>query len=165
MPELPENPDILTEVCEKSASEKYLVFSILDRYFCVPSIYIGEIVLFEAAYPLPCVPPYVAGVINRYSIPFALFDIGILLYNKPCLQKKVLVFKESIDRIAFLIDDIEDIVDIPKDELFLTEGNKETNDNTEIVSASFKWKNNDVLVLDVQKIINRVAGDTHNACF
>jgi purine-binding chemotaxis protein CheW len=142
-----------------SNSEKYLIFTIFDKLYCFPSRFIGEIALFETVYPLPLMPPYVPGVVNRYSIPYALFDIGLLFFNTPSPRKKVLIVKDEIDRIAFLIDDIAGIADIPVNNIMTMERSESSSDLSETVSASFKWNNNDVFVLDIHRILSRVSGD------
>lgn len=150
----------LAENEDSTNSEKYLIFSILGRLYSFPSRLIGEIALFDSVYPLPLMPSYVLGVVNRYSVPYALFDIGLLFYNTPCPRKKVLVIKDDIDRIAFLIDDITDIADVQQEKLLSVERSAESDDLTEAVSASFSWNSGDVFVLDIQKILSRVTGDT-----
>jgi len=150
----------LAETDENTNSEKYLVFSILDKLYSFPSRVIGEIALFDTVYPLPLMPPYVLGVVNRYSVPYALFDIGILFYNTPGPRNKVLIVKDSIDRIAFLIDDVTGIADVQSENLISVERSADSNDLTEAVSASFYWNGKDVLVLDIQRILSRVTGDT-----
>lgn len=150
----------LAENEDSTNSEKYLIFSILGRLYSFPSRLIGEIALFDSVYPLPLMPSYVLGVVNRYSVPYALFDIGLLFYNTPCPRKKVLVIKDDIDRIAFLIDDITDIADVQQEKLLSVERSVESDDLTEAVSASFSWNSGDVFVLDIQKILSRVTGDT-----
>jgi len=150
----------LAENEESTNSEKYLIFSILGRLYSFPSRFIGEIALFDSVYPLPLMPSYVLGVVNRYSVPYALFDIGILFYNTPCPRKKVLVVKDDIDRIAFLIDDVTGIADVQQEKLLSVERSSESNDLTEAVSASFNWNADDVFVLDIQRILSRVTGDT-----
>jgi len=137
----------MSETTENEDSEKYLVFSILDRLYSCPSRYIGEIALFDTVYPLPLMPSYVLGIINRYSVPYALFDIGMLLYKTPGKQKKVLVLKDEVDRIAFLIDDVEGIVDVTENTL--------NSDGT-----SYNWNGDDVLVLNIQNILKRVSEET-----
>jgi purine-binding chemotaxis protein CheW len=157
----------IEEISENTAIEKHLVFSISDRLYSFPSQLISEIVIFDAVYPLPLMPPYILGVINRYSIPYALFDIGLLLYpqqhqrseNTKHRQNKVLVLKDNIDRIAFLIDDVSDITDVPQSKIIDIERNAESNDFTETICASFNWNGNDVFVLDVHKILECVTGD------
>jgi len=143
------------------AVEKYLVFSILNQQYTFPTRFVGEVALFEAVHPLPLVHPYVLGIINRYSIPHALFDMGLLLFNTPSPRGKVLVLKDSIDRVAFLVDDVSGIAEVPKEKLVGVERNQEASqgedDKTEMVSASFDWNGGEVFVLDIHRILARVA--------
>jgi len=145
------------ESAETINSEKFLVFSIMDKSYCFPSRLIGEIALFDAVYPLPLMPSYVLGIVNRYSTPYALFDTGLILQKTPCPRKKVLILKEEIDRVAFLIDDITAIADIQNEEIFNIEKKSDSDEFADGINASFKWNDNDVFVLDVNKIINRVS--------
>jgi len=138
-------------------SEKFLVFSILGKSYCLPSRQIGEIALFDAVYPLPLMPSYVLGIVNRYSTPYALFDTGLLFQKTPCPRKKILILKEEIDRVAFLIDDITAIADIQNEEIFTVEKKSDSDELTDGINASFKLNENDVFVLDVNKILNRVS--------
>jgi len=144
----------------EAAGEKYLVFSILDQLYTFPTRLVGEVALFEAVYPLPLVHPYVLGIINRYSIPHALFDIGLLLFNTPSPRNKVLVLKDSVDRIAFLVDDVNGIAQVPKEKLVEVERDAETtedgDDKAGAVSASFSWNGSEVFVLDIQHVLDRV---------
>jgi purine-binding chemotaxis protein CheW len=144
---------------ENKTVEKYLIFTILGKLYGFPSKLIGEIALFDTVYPLPLMPAYVPGVVNRYSVPYALFDIGLLFYSTPCPRSKVLVIKDEIDRIAFLIDDVSGIADIPQDDLLSMERGAESGDITDAVCASFNWNGSDVLVLDIHSILTRAAGD------
>jgi purine-binding chemotaxis protein CheW len=140
---------------ETENEEKYLIFSVFDRQYAFPSRLIGEITLFDAVYPLPLVPAFVLGVINRYSVPYALFDTGLLLLKTHGLHNKVLIIKEEIDRIAFLIDDVTGIADVPRENLFSVEQNADSGDLAEAISATFKHNNEDVFVLDIQRILAR----------
>jgi len=151
--------DLASETIENVNDEKYLIFSILDKRYAIPSRFISELAVFEAVYPLPLVPDYMPGIINRYSIPYALLDIGLLLYKTPSPRDKVLVLKDNIDRIAFLIDDIVDITDISQDQLFLIERRAESADVSDIISASFKWNDGDVFVLDILRILARISAE------
>ena len=149
-----ENPE--GNPAENINIEKYLIFSVMDKMYCFPSNYIAEIAVLESVYPLPLMPPYVLGIINRYSVPYALFDISLLFYKTPGNSRKVLVVKDDIDRIAFLIDEVTGIVDIQQDNLFFIEKGSEANDLTEAVCATFTMNSEDVFVLDIYKILERV---------
>jgi len=149
----------MSEIVETvgNADEKYLVFSVLGRMYAFPTRFIGEIALFDAVYRLPLMPPFVLGVINRYSIPYALFDIGLLLFDTPSPSGKVLVLKDSsIDRIAFLIDDVNGIADVQGENLLHVERGLESDDVSETVAASFSWNGSDVFVLDIHRVLARV---------
>jgi purine-binding chemotaxis protein CheW len=140
--------------------EKYLIFTILGKLYSFPSRLIGEVALYDMAYPLPLLPEYVLGIINRYSIPYALIDIGILLQKESTSMTKVLVLKEDIDKIAFLIDDVVDVVDIPHAELLKIEKGAEAADLTDVIEGFFKWREHDVFILDLQQIIGRVISES-----
>ena len=159
MSELMESSNLVPETIENTNDEKYLIFSILNRRYAVPSRFISELALFDAVYPLPLVPDYMPGIINRYSIPYALLDIGLLLYKTPSVRAKVLVLKDSIDRLAFLIDDVVDIADIPQEQLFSIERKAESDDVSEMISDSFNWNGNDVFVLDIRRILGRISSE------
>ena len=152
--------DEKTVTQESLNSEKYLIFSILDKLYSFPSRIIGEIAIFDAVYPLPLVPAHVLGVVNRYSVPYALFDIGLLFYKTPCPKNKVLIVKEEIDHIAFLIDDVSDIADVHPENLKSVERTSASKDLTEAVSSSFNWNGKEVLVLDIYRLIGHVSGDS-----
>jgi len=156
MPQLTENSD---ENGEAVKTEKYLIFSILGKLYGLPSKFIGEIALFDTVFPLPLMPPYVPGVVNRYSVPYALFDIGLLFYSTPSPRSKVLVMKDEIDRIAFLIDDVSGIADIPQEELLSMEHSGDSMDITDAVASTFKWNGVDVLVLDIQRILTKAGAE------
>ncbi|MCL2793436.1 MAG: chemotaxis protein CheW [Spirochaetaceae bacterium] len=140
-------------------TEKHLVFTILGRLYALPSRLISEIAIPDAVYPLPLLPAYVPGVINRYSIPYALFDIGLLLFKTPSPRNKVLVMKDDIDRIAFLIDDVNGIADISQEMLITVDKSAESNDLSEAISGAFSWEGNDVFVLDVHYVLARASDE------
>ena len=160
MSEMAEISGEAAESEENKTVEKYLIFSILGKLYSFPSRFIGEIALFETVYPLPLMPPYVPGVVNRYSVPYALFDIGLLFYSTPSPRRKVLTIKDEIDRIAFLIDDVSGIADVPQESLLNIEHGVESGDITDAVASSFNWNGSDVLVLDIHRILARAGGDT-----
>jgi purine-binding chemotaxis protein CheW len=147
------------ETTENPSDEKYLIFSILDRQYAFPARIIGEVALCDAIYPLPLLPSYVLGVINRYSVPYALFDTGFLLFKTPGPRKKVLVIKNDIDRVAFLIDDISGIADVASGNLLNIEKGGTEDESTSAVCSSFNWNGGDVFVLDIHTILARVSDE------
>jgi purine-binding chemotaxis protein CheW len=140
----------------ESGGERFVVCTIAGGYYALSARFVGEIALFDRVYPLPLLPDYVLGIINRYSVPFALLDMGLLISGCSSLGSRVLVLKEpegqlsNLEKTALCIDDVIDIVEIPLPELLPVE-------KGEGVDSSFSWKGKHILVLDVRGIIGRAA--------
>jgi purine-binding chemotaxis protein CheW len=147
------------EESEVFNGEKYLIFTILGKFYTFPSRIISEVTAFDMVYPLPLVPEYMLGIINRYSAPYALVDIGLLIQKTPTPQSKVVVLKETVEKIAFLIDDVVDIVDVAHADLLKIEQAVDVSDATDILEASFGWRDTNVFVLNIRQIISRVVSE------
>ncbi|MDR2576268.1 MAG: chemotaxis protein CheW [Treponema sp.] len=139
---------------ENTALEKFLIFTIQEKWYALPAKTISEVTVLEDVFPLPLAPEYVKGIINRYSIPYALIDIKFLLVNDSSNARKMIVFKEEIDKLAFLIDDVADIADIPTGQLMKIE-----QEDTALISAFFEWKGSHILCLDIGELLNRIRND------
>jgi len=146
----------MSETAENAISEKYLIFSVSDRQYAFPAQVIGEVANCEPFFPLPLLPSYALGVINRYSVPYALFDIGLLLTNTPGSRNEALVINKEIDQVAFSIENVSGIADITPDKLIKIETSGPIELNS-AVYASFKWNGIDVYVLNIRQLLTRVA--------
>jgi len=142
---------------ENTICEKYLIFSVKEKKYALPSRVISEVAALEKVFPLPLLPDYAPGIINRYSVPYALIDISFFLSKDSSDAKKVIVLKEEIDKIALLIDDVTDIVDVPAGDLTAIETGEAAFDSP--VSASFEWKGIPVFCLDTGELISRIKQD------
>ena len=137
--------------------EKYLIFTLEDKRYALPSKIISEVAVLEKVFPLPLVPDYVRGIINRYSVPYALIDINFLLSGDQSKAGKVIVLKQELDKLALLIDDVTDIADITPDKLIKTEVEEDAVSAS--VSAFFEWKGSPVFCLDTGELISRIKQD------
>jgi purine-binding chemotaxis protein CheW len=140
-------------------AEKYLIFLIQGKLYAFPSRLIGEVAVLDKAYPLPLLPVYIKGIINRYSVPYALIDIGFLISERESGAAKVVVIKEVIDKLAFLIDDVIDIADVPIGQVLKVEQKTGKTGFSGIIEGSFSWHKTNVLVLSINEIINRIKKD------
>jgi purine-binding chemotaxis protein CheW len=149
-------------------TEKYLIFTIQDKRYALPSKLINEVAAFEKVFPLPLLPDYVRGIINRYSIPYALIDIGFLLVKTPSgsgspSMAKVIVLKEEVDKLAFLIDDVSDIADILPKDLLMVENAGEASEggvagfaSSGLITATFDWKGSQIFCLGIGELIAQI---------
>ena len=142
---------------ENSVMEKYLVFSVREKRYALPSKFISEVAALEKIFPLPLVPDYVRGIINRYSVPYALIDLSFLLLKTASNTGKVIVLKESVDKIALLIDDVVDIADYPLDKLMGIE--QEEKKLSGSVNGYFEWKDHQIFCIEIGELIARIKND------
>ena len=146
---------MIEETVENTVNmEKYLVFTIREKRYALPSKIINEVAALEKVFPLPLVPDYVRGIINRYSVPYALVDISFLLFRDSSPAGKVIVLKEEVDKLAFLIDDVTDIADIPSDKLL-----KIDQEDAGAISGFFEWKETQVFCLEVEELLKTIRED------
>ena len=143
---------------ENTVYEKYIIFTVREKRYALPSKIISEVAALEKVFPLPLVPDYVRGIINRYSVPYALIDVSFFLLKDTSEAQKVIVLKEDIDKIALLIDDVTDIVDIPAGKLMKIETEETASDDNPL-SAFFEWKGNHVFCLEAGELIGRIKQD------
>ncbi|MDR1143317.1 MAG: chemotaxis protein CheW [Spirochaetaceae bacterium] len=149
---------------EAGPAEKYLIFTVGNKKYAVPSKLIGEVSALEKVFPLPLVSGYIQGIINRYSIPYALIDLDALLRDDreprsgPVGLAKIIVLKESVDKLALLIDDVTDIADIPGEDLLKIEQDGEGPEG--LIQASFEWKEDHILCLEIPKLIDAIKQGT-----
>ena len=140
--------------------EKYLIFTLKDKYYALESKIISEVAVLDKVFPLPLVPEYVLGIINRYSLPYALIDLGFFISGNISSARKLIVLKEEIDKLAFLIDDVTDIADLSPDTLIKTDKDENVPESgTGSIQAYFEWKGSPVFCLDTGSIINRIKQD------
>ena len=137
--------------------QNYLIFTVKDKRYALPSDIISEVAVLEKAFPLPLAPDYVRGIINRYSVPYALIDISCLFFKEESKARKVIVLKEEVDKIALLIDDVSDIAGLSPENLMKTEQAQEDS-----ISSFFEWKGSQVFCLDAAELINRIQKDFAN---
>ena len=151
-----ENKDLTKDPIE-DISEKYLIFTVENRRYALPSKIISEVAVLEKVFPLPLVPEYVKGIINRYSIPYVLIDINYLLSEGLSNASKVIVLKEEVDKLALLIDDVTDIADLFQNQFIKTEAVE--NNIAGAVHACFEWKGNPVFCIDTDELLGRIKND------
>jgi purine-binding chemotaxis protein CheW len=141
-------------MAENTTEEKYLVFIVQEKRYALPSKIISEVAVLEKVFPLPLTPDYVKGIINRYSVPYALIDLNFLLLKEASNGRKVIILKEEVDKLGLLIDDVSDIADLPPEKLMKIE-----QEETPVISAFFEWKENPVFCFDTEELINLIRQD------
>ena len=152
------NEDDGTQPAEDETIHKLLIFQIDSRRYAVYADLVREIVINHDLYFIPFVPPYITGLINRQGQPYTVFDLKMLFTNEKLRASKVLIMKSETDFIAFLITDVAEISGIPASGINLVVSSE--TENTFI--GSFNHRDEEIFIVNVQEIYNRLANDLQN---
>lgn len=85
----------------------WLVFSAGEDTFALEPGEVREIVRNTEIYPLPFVPSYIKGVLNRHGDPYAVVDISSFLGHEELTESLFLVLNDG-DDIALRISEIRE---------------------------------------------------------
>jgi len=85
----------------------WLVFSAGKDTFALEPGQVQEIVRNTELYPLPFVPPYIKGVLNRHGDPYAVIDIASFFGHEDLSENLFLILNDGND-IALRISEIRE---------------------------------------------------------
>lgn len=147
------------ENAEKKQLKKkavWLIFTIGNQadgknLYAIPADSVKEILRDATVFPLPFVPPYVNGVLNRYGDPYVVIDSAVL-EGKEAQQSMLFIVLNDESHTCLRITDVRDFFTASeKDVIHFSE--EELSDYYE---GTLKVNNQEVFVLKVQAIIEKV---------
>ena len=133
------------------STKTWLVFTAGEKKYALLSSEVREILRDVPVFPLPFVPEYVNGILNRYGEPYAVIDPLPILGENPQDSKLFLVlYGES--HICFKITDVI--------EFFTTQDTDlkyfSLADSGKFYVGSFGYEGNEVLILNSASFIELV---------
>ncbi len=139
---------------EKKAT--WLIFTIGDsadgrNLYAIPAENVKEILRDATVFPLPFVPPYVNGVLNRYGDPYVVVDSAVL-EGKEAQKSKLFIVMNDESHTCLRISDVKDFFTATeKDVVHFTEA-----ELSDYYEGTLNINGQDVYVLKVQAIIEKV---------
>ncbi|GHS86982.1 hypothetical protein FACS189487_02260 [Campylobacterota bacterium] len=142
------------------STDRFLIFSVGGSLFAFSSGLIGEVVSCERVYKMPLCPDYMLGLINRFGVPYALIDTAKLLAITSQNSRKAVVLKESVERVAFAIDDVIDIAEAVENSLMkVDKSGADESQMARFVSRQFSYNEQMVFELDVKLLLSNFEND------
>ncbi|MBQ1711299.1 MAG: chemotaxis protein CheW [Treponema sp.] len=145
-----------TEKKQLKKKAVWLIFTIGNQadgknLYAIPADSVKEILRDATVFPLPFVPPYVNGVLNRYGDPYVVIDSAVL-EGKEAQQSMLFIVLNDESHTCLRITDVRDFFTASeKDVIHFSE--EELSDYYE---GTLKVNNQEVFVLKVQAIIEKV---------
>ena len=147
---------------QKSSSQKvekkatWLIFTIGEsvdgrNLYAIPAESVKEILRDATVFPLPFVPPYVNGVLNRYGDPYVVIDSAVL-EGKEAQKSRLFIVMNDESHTCLRISDVKDFFTATeKDVVHFTEA-----ELSDYYEGTLNINGQDVFVLKVQTIIEKV---------
>ena len=134
----------------------WLIFTIgnsVDGHnqYAIPAENVKEILRDSTVFPLPFVPLYINGVLNRYGDPYVVIDPAVL-EGKDAQHSLLFIVLNDESHTCLRITDVKDFFTATeKDIIHLSE-----TEPSDFYDGTLKVNGEDVFVLKVQAIIEKV---------
>ena len=144
------------EVEEQLAAEEqnFLLFSINSKKYALSSNFVRELLKDIEVFPLPFVPSYIDGVLNRYGDSYAVIEPAYLFNDSKQESSLFLVFNDE-NKICIRISDVYDFHTIPVSSIrTFTE-----DDSSKYFEGIFKYNDDDVLIIRKDSVVEKIEKD------
>ncbi len=129
----------------------WLLFTIGEKLYAIPADQVKEILRYATVFPLPFVPPYVDGVLNRYGDPYVVINTSAL-EGETVSDSNLFIVLNNESHTCLRITDVKDFFTASeKDEVRFTEEKM-----SDVYSGTLSINGTDVLVLKIDAIIQKV---------
>lgn len=132
----------------------YLIFATNGRFLAFPSNAVKEILKGNEVFPVPFVPPYINGILNRYGDPYAVIDIAPLIGET---EQKTSLFAVLNDEShsCLKITDVKEFYNVTENEIIRFA----ENDLSEFFDGSLKTKYGEVFIINLKALLKKVERD------
>lgn len=141
------------ETAEKTVQKNatWLIFTIGEQLYAIPAEKVKEILRDATIFPLPFVPSYVNGVLNRYGDPYVVIDSAALEGQKAQNSLLFIVLNDE-SHTCLRITDVKDFFTATeKDVVQFSEA-----EMSDFYSGTLNFNGQNALVLKTEEIIQKV---------
>lgn len=135
---------------------KFVIFSVDEKLYALPSENVKEIVLGYTIHYLPFVPGYIRGLLNRHGDPYTVVDLKLLFDQQNLDAEKFIIIRNDSDNLALIISEISKIVNLSKGDINIINHEKNSSD---YFNNSITLEDNEVPILEIESIIKKIADD------
>lgn len=140
------------EEIQEASKTTWLIFSIHGKKYAVEATLAKEILRDMDIYPLPFVPEYIKGVINRHGEPYTIVDLSIFLGEEPQDSSLFIVLNLEDNQFCIQISDVLDFHTVDDESIIKV---SEAQD-TPFYSGAIEYNGSRVPVILLDKIYNEI---------
>lgn len=138
-----------------------VIFQLAERYYAFYGKTIKEIMTVGEISYVPGMPDYIVGIVNvRGDIESVLDLKGLLrLPQSPCSKRsRILLGEISGTRSGLLVDSVEDVLEIPEEQISATDSML-AEERARYILGESAYKGNALFLLNIEKIFEKLLED------
>lgn len=135
-------------------TQTLLIFKINDTSYAIESKEVKEIIRNTEIFPVPFVPPYLKGVLNYYSKPFAIVDFSMLIGENQ-QDSKIFMVLNAEGSVALQVTDIQEF----KGESDTVMHNFSNSENSNFFKGAIKTEDEMIPIFNMTNILERIKND------
>lgn len=135
-----------------------VIFQLADRYYALYGNTIKEIVTVREISYVPGMPDYILGVINVRGDIESVLDLRkfLGLAQSPWTkQSRILLGEIPHIRSGLLVDSVEDVLEIPEDQISISDSMLAAEQTAYILGETF-YKGKELILLNIKKIFKKL---------
>ena len=132
-----------------------VIILLAERYYAFYGKTIKEIVTVGEISYVPGMPEYILGVINIRGDIESVLDLRMLLRlpQSPCTKRsRILIGEIPGIRSGLLVDSVEDVLEIPEDQISATDSMLDE-ERAEYILGESSYKEKELILLNIEKIL------------
>jgi purine-binding chemotaxis protein CheW len=143
---------------ESEVSKTWLVFLAGEKKYALLASDVREILRDVPVFPLPFVPEYINGILNRYGEPYAVIDPLPVLGEKSQESKLFIVLHDESHMCLKISEVLEFYTTQESDLKFFS-----ASESGKYYVGSFSYEDGEVLILNPESFVEVVENDIEKA--
>lgn len=158
--EIKENQDTKSEseIVQEVSEITWLIFSVNEKLYAIEAPIAKEILRNMDIYPLPFVPEYIKGVINRHGEPYTVVDLASFLGKEQQESSLFIVLNLPDNQFCVQITDILDFHTAPENSVI---GMNDVQD-AGFFSGTIEYQNSNIPIIQLDKVYDIIRTDLEN---
>lgn len=140
---------------QNEESITWLIFSVNERIYAIEAPMAKEILRGMDIYPLPFVPDYIKGVINRHGDPYTVVDLSAFLGDEVQSASLFIVLNLEDSQFCIQITDILDFhTNVESSVVKISDGQENV-----FFNGTIEYQNQNVPIIQLEKIYEKIRND------
>jgi len=146
--------EMIQDVPEKT----WLIFSVNEKQYALEAPLAKEILRNMDIYPLPFVPEYIKGVINRHGEPYSVIDLASFLGDEQQMSSLFIVLNLEDSQFCVQITDVLDFHTAPDSSVIKMSDVQESG----FFNGTIEYQEKNIPIIQLDKVYEVIRNNLEN---